>query len=72
MRNWTFDYKRGALVTTKACGGQYYDLGGDNSPSFCPLSVLETDSDVIWAEDWIATCYQIQHGGLVRLALSAE
>ena len=61
MRIWSFDYKRGMLATSKACGGQHYDIAGDDGgPSFCPLSVLETVSDLAWAEDWIATCFELQ------------
>ena len=43
-----------AVITTWAatCDG----------PAFCPLSVLETDADVAWAEDWIATCFELQTG----------
>ena len=26
------------------------------------LSVLETEADVAWAEDWIATCFELQAG----------
>jgi len=56
-----FDKGRSMLALVKACGGRHYDIGADGkSPSFCPLSVLESHSDVAWAEDWIATCYQLQ------------
>ena len=55
MRIWSFDYKRGMLATAKACGGQHYDIAGEHDgPTFCPLSVLETEADLAWAEDWIA------------------
>jgi type IV secretion system protein VirB4 len=61
MRIWSFDYKRGMLATAKACGGQHYDIAGEHDgPTFCPLSVLETEADVAWAEDWIATCFELQ------------
>jgi type IV secretion system protein TrbE len=61
MRIWSFDYKRGMLATSKACGGQHYDIAGEHGgPSFCPLSVLETEADLAWAEDWIATCFELQ------------
>jgi type IV secretion system protein TrbE len=64
MQIWSFDYKRGMLATVKACRGQHYDIAGDQGgPTFCPLSVLETDTDRAWAEDWIATCYELQTGG---------
>jgi type IV secretion/conjugal transfer VirB4 family ATPase len=61
MRIWSFDYKRGMLATAKACGGQHYDIAGEHdAPSFCPLSVLETEADLAWAEDWVATCFELQ------------
>ena len=63
MRVWSFDYKRGLLATAKAVGGQHYDIAGEhNGPSFCPLSVLDTEADLAWAEDWIATCFELQTG----------
>ena len=61
MRIWSFDYKRGMLATSKAVGGQHYDIAGEHDgPSFCPLSVLETEADLAWAEDWIAACFELQ------------
>jgi type IV secretion system protein TrbE len=61
MRIWSFDYKRGMLATSKAVGGRHYDIAGDHAgPSFCPLSVLATEADLAWAEDWIATCFELQ------------
>ena len=61
MRIWSFDYKRGMLATSKACGGQHYDIAGEHGgPTFCPLSVLETEADLAWAEDWIAACFELQ------------
>ncbi len=63
MRIWSFDYKRGMLATSKACGGAHFDIAGDHGgPAFCPLSVLDSDSDMAWAEDWIATCFELQTG----------
>ena len=61
MRIWSFDYKRGMLATSKAVGGQHYDIAGEyGGPSFCPLSILETEADLAWAEDWIAACFELQ------------
>jgi type IV secretion system protein TrbE len=61
MRIWSFDYKRGMLATSKAVGGQHYDIAGEHGgPSFCPLSILETEADLAWAEDWIAACFELQ------------
>jgi type IV secretion system protein TrbE len=56
-----FDKGRSMLALVKACGGRHYDIGADGkSPTFCPLFVLDTPGDLAWAEDWIATCYQLQ------------
>ena len=41
---------------------RHYDIASDVTPNFAPLSVLDTDSDVIWAEEWIANCYEFQSG----------
>ena len=50
-------------ATVNACGGQHYDVAGDSGgPSFCPLAVLDSDVDAAWAEDWIATCFELQTG----------
>jgi len=41
-------------VLTHACGGEFYDLGGERAAlSFYPLAELEDDSDVAWASSWI-------------------
>ena len=58
-----FDKGRSMWATVNACGGQHYDVGGDRGgPSFCPLAVLDSDADAAWAEDWIATCFELQTG----------
>ncbi|CAB4192357.1 VirB4 Type IV secretory pathway, VirB4 components [uncultured Caudovirales phage] len=57
-----FDYKKGMLVTTKALGGNYYDIGMDDGPKWAPFAVLETDDDVAWAEGWVATCFHLAFG----------
>jgi type IV secretion/conjugal transfer VirB4 family ATPase len=65
LQIWAFDYKRGMLVTAKACRGLHYDIAGEGElPTFCPLAVLDTEADLAWAEDWIATCVELQTGRL--------
>jgi len=59
---WSFDYKRGMLATVKACGGRHYDIAGDGGPAFYPLGTLDTNDDLVWAEDWIASCFNLQTG----------
>lgn len=57
---WAFDKGRSLMPAFRAAG-RYYDIGSD-SLSFCPLSVLETETDITWAEEWIATCFHLQTG----------
>jgi len=61
MAIWSFDKGRSAMATTKACRGRHYEIGSDGDLSFCPLSVLETDTDMGWAAEWIAVCFELQH-----------
>jgi type IV secretion system protein TrbE len=62
MTIWAFDKGRSAFATTKACRGRHYDIASDGDLAFCPLSVLDTDADAAWAEEWIATCFELQQG----------
>jgi type IV secretion system protein VirB4 len=56
-----FDKGRSMWATVRACGGRHHDVGGAGAgPAFCPLSTLETETDMAWAEDWIATCFELQ------------
>lgn len=56
-----FDKGRSLWAVANACGGRHYDIAADDTPSFCPLSVLDTEADLAWAEDWIATCFELQY-----------
>lgn len=59
-----FDKGRSLFALAHAAGGQHYDLAGDSgSPGLCPLAKLDTALDVAFAEDWLAACFQLQHGG---------
>jgi type IV secretion system protein VirB4 len=56
-----FDKGRSIYAMASACGGAHYDLGSDEgSPGLCPLARLDSDADVAWAEDWLASCYALQ------------
>jgi type IV secretion system protein VirB4 len=60
-----FDKGRSMLATLLACGGRHYDIGGDEcAPAFCPLSVLDTDADLAWAEDWASISFELQAGSV--------
>ena len=54
-----FDNGRSMYATCKAVGGRFYDLGTDNT-GLAPLQHIDTDSDVAWAAEWIATCFELQ------------
>ena len=57
-----FDKGRSLFALAHAAGGRHYDLAGDSgSPSLCPLARLDTQGDMAFAADWLATCYQLQH-----------
>lgn len=60
MQIWAFDFKRGMRGAVKACGGDHYDIGTGDGPSFCPLGMLDTPDDMAFAEDWLATCFELQ------------
>ncbi len=59
---WAFDRDYSLKAVALGCRGRHYDIAGDGSPSFCPLSVLESEIDLAWAEEWIAICYQLRTG----------
>jgi type IV secretion/conjugal transfer VirB4 family ATPase len=60
---FVFDKGRSIYAMAKACGGAHYDLASDErSPGLCPLAVLDSDADLAWAEDWLASCYALQTG----------
>lgn len=63
MTIFAFDKGYSMWAGVNACRGRHYDIGGDDSRvSLAPLSVLDGLSDVIWAEQWIETCFQLQTG----------
>src|SRR5260370_28636743 len=51
---FAFDKGYSLAVLTRACGGEFYDLGGETDGlSFYPLADLADDSDLAWANSWI-------------------
>ena len=51
---FAFDKGYSLAVLTRACGGEFYDLGGETDGlSFYPLTDLAHDSDLTWANSWI-------------------
>ena len=57
-----FDKGRSLFALCKASGGQHYDIGNDESetPALTPLIDIDSESDALWAEEWIATCFELQ------------
>lgn len=60
MRITVFDNKMGMYTTVKACGGQHIDIGQSTRPMLCPLAKLETAGDLLWAAEFISTCYELR------------
>lgn len=58
-----FDKGHSMYALCSATGGIHHDIGGDDSQlSLCPLAEMDSVSDLIWAEGWLATCYELQKG----------
>jgi type IV secretion/conjugal transfer VirB4 family ATPase len=58
-----FDKGRSMWALVNACGGKHYDIASDQaSLAFAPLSFIDSDSDMAWAEEWLGTCYELQTG----------
>lgn len=58
-----FDKGRSSLPLVLAVGGQHYDIASETDHTgLCPLQFLQSDSDVAWAEEWVATLYELQSG----------
>ena len=57
-----FDKGRSLYTLCKASGGVHYDIGNDESdtPALTPLVDIDSESEALWAEGWIATCYELQ------------
>lgn len=58
-----FDKGRSLYALCTATSGLHYDIGSDDSDiAVAPLSDLDSDSAVLWAEEWIAICFELQAG----------
>ncbi|EJD3148815.1 transporter [Salmonella enterica] len=59
-----FDKGRSLYALCKATGGVHYDIGNDeaDTPALTPLVDIDSESEALWAEEWIATCYELQAG----------
>lgn len=63
MRVRAVDHKRGMLVTCRAAGGNYYEIGGHGAPPFAPFAHLETGEDLRRAEDWVRSVWPLHMPG---------
>jgi len=58
---FAFDKGYSSFVLCNACGGTYYDIGGENADlAFCPLKHIDTPEDQAWAAEWIETMLTLQ------------
>lgn len=58
-----FDKGRSLYGLCKATGGSHYDIGEDDATiAIAPLADIDTPSGMTWAEEWIATCFELQSG----------
>jgi len=61
---FAFDKGHSAYALCAACGGEHYDVAGDDSKlCFYPLGQIAEQSERIWAADWLETLARLQ--GLV-------
>lgn len=52
-RIFAFDKGYSLYTLTRACGGEFYDIGAGTDLTFCPLRDLDSPSDIAWAVDWL-------------------
>ena len=61
---FAFDKGYSAYVLTSAAGGNHYDLGLDDI-SFCPFSLIDRDTERLWAHDWLELLLRLQNVALL-------
>jgi type IV secretion/conjugal transfer VirB4 family ATPase len=59
---FAFDKGQSLWALAFAANGRHYNIAADHTPHFTPLAALETQADLAWAEEWIATCFELQAG----------
>lgn len=55
---FAFDKGNSLYTLSQACGGRHYEIAKELA--FCPLGQLESDGDLAWAGEWIATLIALQ------------
>ena len=59
-----FDKGRSMLAMALAVGGAHYELTTDDGATgLAPLAFIDSEAEASWAEDWIASCVELQIGG---------
>jgi len=53
MGIYAFDKGMSMFTLTNACGGSHYIPGQDNGLAFCPLGIIRSEKDVVWALSWM-------------------
>ncbi|HVZ42785.1 MAG TPA: transporter [Ramlibacter sp.] len=62
---FAFDKGYSSFVLCNACGGTYYDIGGEGAElAFCPLRMIDEPDDQAWAAEWIASLLMLQGVGI--------
>jgi type IV secretion/conjugal transfer VirB4 family ATPase len=58
-----FDKGFSMWALVEACGGQHYDIGGDDAEiTLAPMDDIDTQSGCIWAEGYISMLYEMTSG----------
>lgn len=58
---FAFDKGRSLYALVHACGGDHYEIAGENSTlSFAPLAQIDQENERAWAEDWLASLIELQ------------
>ncbi|KIE05250.1 Conjugal transfer protein TrbE [Candidatus Jidaibacter acanthamoeba] len=56
-----FDKGYSSFVLAKACGGEHYDIAGDESDlAFYPLAEIDQATERFWAQDWLESLVELQ------------
>ena len=60
-RIFAFDKGMSMFPLCYGAGGDHYNIGDSNQPSFAPLQrISESDAECSWAEEWIASLMELQ------------
>lgn len=58
-----FDKGRSLFALCTATGGRHYDIGADTATvTVAPLAEIDSDSALLWAQEWVSTCFELQAG----------